>query len=108
MLQVHRELEEASAVSGAGLFATLRRVMLPLTAPGIFAAWSLLFIVFGRQFSLPVMLSASGTEVLTIMMFQEFDAGQMGHVAAFGILLVGASLPFLIVARHVARGADAA
>ncbi len=56
MLQVHRELEEASFASGAGLFTTLHRVMLPLTAPGLIAAWSLLFIVFGRQFSLPIMM----------------------------------------------------
>lgn len=104
MLQLHPELEEASAISGAALFTTLRRVVLPLVAPGIFAAWSLLFIVFGRQFSLPVMLSASGTEVLTIMMFQEFDGGQIGHTAAFGILLIGASLPFLAAVRLMAQG----
>lgn len=104
LLQVHAELEEASFLSGASLITTMRRVLLPLCAPGLFGAWSLLFIVFGRQFSLPVMLSASGTEVITIMMFQEFDAGEMGHVAAFGVLLVAFSLPCLIFAAWLSRG----
>jgi iron(III) transport system permease protein len=104
MMQVHRELEEASFASGAGLFATMRRIMLPLVAPGMLAAWSLLFIVFGRQFSLPIMLSSSGSQVLTIALFQEFDGGQMGHVAAYGILLIVCSLPFLVLARWVAKG----
>ncbi len=103
MLQIHREMEEASFAAGAGLFTTLRRVMLPLCAPGLLAAWSLLFIVFGRQFSLPIMLSSTDSSVLTIQLFQEFDGGQMGHVAAYGILLIGCSLPFLILARWLGR-----
>lgn len=103
MLQIHRELEEASFVSGAGLLGTLRRVVLPLTMPGVVAGWSLLFIVFMRQFSLPIMLSSPGSQVVTIMLFQEWDAGQMGHVAAFGIILVVASIPFVVLARYLAR-----
>ena len=103
MLQIHREMEEASFAAGAGLFTTLRRVMLPLCAQGLLAAWSLLFIVFGRQFSLPIMLSSSDSSVLTIQLFQEFDGGQMGHVAAYGILLIACSLPFLVLARWLGR-----
>lgn len=103
MLQIHHELEEASFVSGAGLLRTMRRVVLPLALPGVVAAWSLLFIVFVRQFSLPIMLSSPGSQVVTIMLFQEWDAGQMGHVAAYGVLLVFASLPFIMIARYLAR-----
>lgn len=106
MLQVHRELEEASTASGAGLMTTLRRVILPLTIPGIVAAWSLLFIVFMRQFSLPIMLASPGSQVVTIMLFQEFEAGQMGHVAAFGMILIGSCIPFVVLARYLARGAS--
>jgi iron(III) transport system permease protein len=108
MLQIDRELEEASLTSGAGLFTTLRRIVLPLVTPGLIAAWSLLFIVYGRQFSLPLMLSSTGSEVITITLFQEWDAGKMGHVAAYGIFLVGCSLPFLILARWLRRGTQPA
>ncbi len=103
MLQVDRELEEASFAAGAGLMRTLRRVMLPLTIPGVVTAWSLLLIVFMRQFSLPIMLSSPGSQVVTILLFQEFEAGQMGHVAAFGMLLVGSCIPLVVLARGLGR-----
>jgi iron(III) transport system permease protein len=101
IMQIHHEMEEASQVAGAPLLMTIRRIVLPLALPGLVAAWSLLFIVFIRQFSLPVMLSSPGSQVLTIMLFQEWDAGKMGHVSAYGILMVLASLPFMIAARVI-------
>lgn len=103
LMQVHRELEEASYVAGGTMLATIRRIVLPLVIPGLVAAWSLLFIVFVRQFSLPVMLSSPGSQVMTIMLFQEWDAGKMGHVAAYGILMVAASFPFMVAARVMSR-----
>jgi len=99
LIQIHTELEEASRVSGAGVMYTIFRIVLPLLVPGIVAAWSLLFIVFVRQFSLPIMLSSPGSQVMTIMLFQEWDAGNMGHVASYGVLMVIACLPFMIIAR---------
>jgi iron(III) transport system permease protein len=99
IMQIHHEMEEASQVAGAPMLMTIRRIVFPLALPGLVAAWSLLFIVFIRQFSLPVMLSSPGSQVLTIMLFQEWDAGKMGHVSAYGILMVLASLPFMIAAR---------
>ena len=103
LMQVHRELEEASYIAGATMLMTIYRIVLPLIIPGLVAAWSLLFIVFVRQFSLPVMLSSPGSQVMTIMLFQEWDAGKMGHVAAYGVLMVGASLPFMVAARIMSR-----
>jgi iron(III) transport system permease protein len=103
IMQVHRELEEASYVAGGTMLETIWKVMLPLVIPGLVAAWSLLFIVFVRQFSLPVMLSSPGSQVTTIMLFQEWDAGKMGHVAAYGVLMVLVSFPFIIAARIMSR-----
>src|SRR6476646_1638693 len=39
VLQIHPELDEAARMSGAGLLATLRRVIVPLTTPGLAPAW---------------------------------------------------------------------
>lgn len=101
MLQIHRELEEASLASGAHLMTTLRRVVLPLALPGIISGWSLLFIVFMRQFTLPAMLSSPGSQVATIVLFQEWEAGQIGHVAAVGCAIMAVCVPFLVVARRL-------
>src|SRR4029453_862280 len=39
VLQLHPELDEAARMSGAGLLATVRRVIVPLAAPGLAAGW---------------------------------------------------------------------
>src|SRR5262249_57613761 len=39
LTQIHRELEEAAEVAGAGLVQIFRRVLLPLLAPVLLSAW---------------------------------------------------------------------
>ena len=39
VLQLHPELDEAARMSGAGLLATVRRIIVPLAAPGLAAVW---------------------------------------------------------------------
>jgi iron(III) transport system permease protein len=99
LIQIHPELEEASFVSGGSLFTTLRRVTFPIAVPGLIAAWSMLLIIYSRQFSLPMMLASPDSQVITISMFNEWESGQMGHVAAYGVLLSLCCLPLLILAR---------
>ena len=38
LLQIHRELEEASWICGKGLLGTIRTIVLPLARPGVIAA----------------------------------------------------------------------
>src|SRR4026208_1098274 len=46
--QIHRELEEAASMSGAGLGQTFRKIMLPLLAPVLLAGWIYLFVLAVR------------------------------------------------------------
>ena len=39
MLQIHKELEESAAMSGASWGTTFRRIILPLLKPGLMAGW---------------------------------------------------------------------
>ncbi len=72
---------------------------MPIAVPGLVAAWSMLLIIYSRQFSLPMMLASADSNVITISMFNEWDSGAMGHVAAYGLLLALCCLPLLILAR---------
>ena len=52
MLQIHRELEEAAAISGASPFTRLRRIVAPLLAPALVAGWLFIFLMSTRVLSL--------------------------------------------------------
>src|SRR5437870_860656 len=51
IIQIHKELEEASVACGAGFLATFRRVLIPMMRPGVMAVWIILMTIFMREFS---------------------------------------------------------
>jgi iron(III) transport system permease protein len=102
-LQINRELEEAGRTSGASFGQILRRVILPLSLPGLIAGWSLLVVVFMREFSISLMLWASGSEVVTVLFYDYWTNGRFGQLGALGMLLVCFSLVIVFGVRRLAR-----
>ena len=88
IMQIHSELEEAAAASGASWWETFRRVTLPLLRPGIVAGWIYICIVSFREFSTSVLLATGESRVLSILLFTMFEQGQVTIVAAIGILMI--------------------
>ena len=88
ILQIHGELEEAAAASGASWWETFKRVTLPLLRPGLVAGWIYIFIVSFREFSTSVLLATGDSRVLSILLFTMFEQGQVTVVAAIGILMI--------------------
>ena len=70
MRQVDPSMEEASAASGASHVATLRRIVLPLLAPTLGAAWIVFFVFAIRERTL-----------ITYVAFQVRTFTTMGNVA---------------------------
>ena len=62
--QIHRELEEMAAVSGAGLAQIFLRIMLPLLAPVLLAGWIYVFVLAVRELGASIFLVGPGTHVL--------------------------------------------
>jgi iron(III) transport system permease protein len=88
ILQIHSELEEAAAASGASWWETFKRVTLPLLRPGFVAGWIYICIVSFREFSTSVLLATGDSRVLSILLFNMFEQGQVTVVAAIGILMI--------------------
>jgi iron(III) transport system permease protein len=103
MLQVHRELEESAKTSGATLGQALKRVIVPLTAPGFIAGWSLLVVVFLREFSMSLVLWSSGSEVVTVLFYDYWTNGRFGQLGALGMLLIVISLALVLPVRRLLR-----
>jgi iron(III) transport system permease protein len=99
-LQIHRELEEVSATSGARWIATLRRVLIPLMLPALSAGFILLFIVGVREFTIPLVLYSQDNVVLSVLLWQLFQSGQPASSAALASIIIAVVLPVVFVARR--------
>ncbi|GAA3827471.1 ABC transporter permease [Streptomyces chiangmaiensis] len=88
MAQMSPELEESAAVSGASWFQTFRRVLLPLMSGGILAGWVYILVVSFRELSSTILLYSPGKEVLSVLIWEQFENGQFTTLAALGVCMV--------------------
>ena len=102
-MQIHKELEEASAISGARWLTTQLRVMLPLIMPALASGFVLLFIVGVREFTLPLVLYSQENVVLSVLLWQLFQNGQPAPSAALGSIIIAVVLPVILITRRILR-----
>ncbi len=88
MNQISSELEESALVSGATWWQTFRRVLLPLVSPGILAGFVYILVVSFRELSSSILLYSPGNEVLSILIFEQYENGQFTVLAAIGVIMV--------------------
>ncbi len=103
MLQIHKELEESAAMSGASWAMTFRRVVLPLLKPGLLAGWIYVMIVSIRELSSSILLYSPGTEVVSIMIWELWQNGEYVELSALGVMLIGALFVLVMLAQLVGR-----
>jgi iron(III) transport system permease protein len=103
MLQIHKELEESAAVSGASWGVTFRRVVLPLLKPGLLAGWIYVVIVSIRELSSSILLYSPGSEVVSIMIWELWQNGQYVELSALGVMLIVALFVLVMLAQLVGR-----
>jgi iron(III) transport system permease protein len=98
MYQIGRELEESAETSGASWFQSFRRVILPLLAPGLIAGWIYIVIVSVRELSSSILLYTPGRQVLSIVIWEQYQNGAFTELAALGMMMVGALVVLVTVA----------
>jgi len=99
MLQIHKELEESAAMSGASWVTTFYRVVLPLLKPGLVAGWIYVMIVSIRELSSSILLYSPGTEVLSITIWELWENGQYVELSALGVLFILALFVLVMAAQ---------
>jgi iron(III) transport system permease protein len=103
MLQIHKELEESAAMSGASWSMTFRRVVLPLLKPGLLAGFIYVMIVSIRELSSSILLYSPGTEVVSIMIWELWQNGQYVELSALGVMLILALFLLVMLAQLAGR-----
>ena len=112
VLQISRELEEASATSGGTPISTLRRIVWPLLRPHVAAAWLLLFLLGTHEFTIALILSTGNSATLPVVLFNRMVAGRSPggpvEAAAMAVLytlamMVAVGLIVLLTMRRAIR-----
>ena len=101
MIQINRELEEASLTAGGTWFQTFRKVILPLLMPGFTAGWIYISIIALRELSTSILLYSYNSTVLSIMAFDLWEGGQYTYVCALGVLMVLLLITMAFTARKL-------
>jgi iron(III) transport system permease protein len=101
MYQISGELEESAQTSGASWWQTFRRVNLPLLMPGLVAGWIYILMVSVRELSSSILLYSPGNEVLSILIFEQYENGQFTELAALGIVMVVSLLVLVFIAQKL-------
>jgi multiple sugar transport system permease protein len=104
---VPRDMEDAGLVDGDSRFGVLRKIAIPLVAPGLAATFILVFIASWNEFLLALILTQTKAQTLPIAVagqITQFDI-KYGNMMAAGVIT---SAPVLILAllaqRHLTRG----
>lgn len=101
MVQINRELEEASQVAGGSWWQTFSRVTLPLLKPGLLAGWIYILIVSMRELSTSVLLSSSQSQVIAVLVFDMIDGGNTPRLAALSVLFILTLITLALVAQKL-------
>ena len=88
VLQIHKELEDASSSSGARQLTTFVRIVVPLLAPALIGGWLFVFLLSVQAVSLPLLLVGPGSEIVAVTLFDLWQNGQVTELAAMGVVWI--------------------
>jgi len=104
LLQLHRELEEAAYASGASWLNAMRRITMPLLTPSFLGGWVFIFLLSAKELSMSILLAGPQTPVVSVAIFELWENGQVGELAAFGVIwtviLVSVAITYYLIARR--------
>lgn len=95
--EIPRELIESASLDGASLLTTFRKIILPLSLPGLLASGILVFVLNWNEFLFALVLTSSKakTAPVAVASFVETEGMlQWGTISVLGILTV---FPILII-----------
>jgi iron(III) transport system permease protein len=92
---LHPELEEAGRIFGATRLGVLWRITAPLLRTSVIATWCFVFIGVIRELSATIMLTTAQTKVVSVIIYDLNESGDLGAISVLGITLL--VITFLVV-----------
>jgi iron(III) transport system permease protein len=98
---VHPELEEASRMLGATRLRALKDITAPLLRSAAIATWCFVFVGVIRELSAAVILFTSETKVLSVLIFDLKESGDVGAIAVLSLTMVILTTIVIVIANRI-------
>ncbi len=98
---VNPDLEEASRILGATRLGTLARITAPLLRTSVIATWCFIFVGVIRELSAAIMLFTSQTKVISVLIFDLNESGDLGAIAVLGLIMLIVTFTVVILINRI-------
>ncbi|HTW50923.1 MAG TPA: iron ABC transporter permease [Stellaceae bacterium] len=98
---LHPELEEASRIFGANRLRSLWQITAPLLRSSVIATWCFVFIGAIRELSATIMLTTANTKVVSVIIYDLNESGDLGAIAVLGITLLLITFAVVLIASRL-------
>ncbi len=85
---VHADLEDAGRILGATRLRILRDITAPLLRTSVIATWCFIFVGVIRELSAAIILFTSETKVISVLIFDLNESGDLGAIAVLGLIML--------------------
>jgi iron(III) transport system permease protein len=99
--QVDTKLEEASAICGATWGWTMRKITVPLVAPGIAAGAILVFATLISEMSVTILLYSARWKTMSIAIYEYVIADELLDASAMGAIAIVLTLLLVLVSSKL-------
>jgi iron(III) transport system permease protein len=104
---VHTDLEDAGRILGATRLRTLRDITAPLLRTSVIATWCFIFVGVIRELSAAIMLFTSETKVISVLIFDLNESGDLGAISVLGLIMLAITFAVVIAVNRIPGFGDA-
>ena len=98
---VHPDLEDASRILGATRLQALGHITAPLLRTSVIATWCFIFVGVIRELSAAIILFTSETKVISVLIFDLNESGDLGAISVLGIIMLVITFAVVVLANRV-------
>jgi len=104
---VHTDLEDAGRILGSTRLRTLRDITAPLLRTSVIATWCFIFVGVIRELSAAIMLFTSETKVISVLIFDLNESGDLGAISVLGLIMLAITFAVVIAVNRIPGFGDA-
>jgi iron(III) transport system permease protein len=98
---VHADLEEAGRILGATRLRTLWDITAPLLRTSVIATWCFIFVGVIRELSAAIILFTSDTKVISVLIFDLNESGDLGAIAVLGLIMLVITFAVVVAVNQI-------